>query len=164
LIKRLRKFLPRNSLLTIYKAYVRPHLDYKDIIHDYPGNITYSQKIESIQYNACLAITGCIHETSREKLYSELGVESLPDRLFISIKLSKVFYLFLVIYLSDYIQPPNRAFVGLRARPVLQPLRTDRYRGSFFLFCIFEWNKLDCRIHKISPQFLQSWTKITRQP
>jgi len=38
IINRLRKFLPRDSLTTIYKAYVRPHLDYGDIVYDYPGN------------------------------------------------------------------------------------------------------------------------------
>ena len=33
--------------------------------------------MESIQYNACLAITGAIRGTSREKAYQELGLESL---------------------------------------------------------------------------------------
>ena len=38
-------------------------------------------KLESIQYNACLAITGTIRGTSKEKLYQELGLESLQLRL-----------------------------------------------------------------------------------
>ena len=33
-IKRLYKFLPRASLVNIYRAFVRPHLDYGDIIYD----------------------------------------------------------------------------------------------------------------------------------
>ena len=33
-----------------------------------------------MQYNPALAITGCIRGTSREKLYSELGLESLSER------------------------------------------------------------------------------------
>ena len=37
-------------------------------------------KIESVQYNAALAITGCIRGTSKEKLHNELGIESLYDR------------------------------------------------------------------------------------
>ena len=36
--------------------------------------------IETVQYNAALAITGAIPGTSREKLYKELGFESLHDR------------------------------------------------------------------------------------
>ena len=82
LINRLREFLPRDSLVTIYKAHVRPHLDYGDIIYDCPGNANFTEKIEKIQYDACLAITGCFRGTSREKLYLELGLESLTDRRF----------------------------------------------------------------------------------
>ena len=33
-----------------------------------------------MQYNAALAITGAIRGTSREKLYQELGLESLQKR------------------------------------------------------------------------------------
>ena len=47
-----------------------------------PSNTNYdfSRKIESVQYNAALAITGCIRGTNRERLYSELGLTSLYDR------------------------------------------------------------------------------------
>ena len=54
LIHRLREFLPRKSLITIYKSYVRPHLDYDDIVYDRPGCSSFTEKLESIQYNACL--------------------------------------------------------------------------------------------------------------
>ena len=57
-IKRLYKFLPRASLVNIYRAFVRPHLDYGDIIYDNSSNATFSQMIESVQYNAALTITG----------------------------------------------------------------------------------------------------------
>ena len=36
--------------------------------------------MESIQYNAALAITGAIRGSYREKLYQELGLESLQQR------------------------------------------------------------------------------------
>ena len=80
LIKRLSKCLPRKTLLTIYKSFVRPHLDYADVIYDQPHNSSFCNKIESVQYNAALAITGCIKGTSKEKLYQELGIESLGNR------------------------------------------------------------------------------------
>ena len=35
-MKKLFKSLPRNDLLTIYKSFVRPHLDYGDIVYDRP--------------------------------------------------------------------------------------------------------------------------------
>ena len=71
--------LPRSSLLTIYKSFVRPHLDYGDVIYDQPNNSRLSDKTESVQYNAALAITGAIRGTSKDKLYQELGLESLKD-------------------------------------------------------------------------------------
>ena len=37
-IKRLSKMLPRHSLFTIYKSFVRPHPDYGDILYDQPKN------------------------------------------------------------------------------------------------------------------------------
>ena len=46
LINRLREFLPRDSLVTIYKAHVRPHLDYGDIIYDCPGNANFTEKLK----------------------------------------------------------------------------------------------------------------------
>ena len=79
-IKRLYKFLPRSTLINTYKAFVRPHLDYGDIIYDNSSNASLSQMIESVQYNAALAITSTIRGSSREKLYQELGLESLRDR------------------------------------------------------------------------------------
>ena len=48
-IKRLSKMLPQHSLLTIYKAFVRPYLDYGDILYDQPNNKSLCQKIETVQ-------------------------------------------------------------------------------------------------------------------
>ena len=59
---------------------MRPHLDYGDTIYDQPNNESFTQKIERIQYNAALAITGVIKGTSQSKLYRELGFESLKFR------------------------------------------------------------------------------------
>ena len=79
-IKKLRYSLPQKSLLTIYKAFLRPLIDYGDIIYDQPQNESFYDKLESVQYKAALAITGAIQETSRDKLYQELGLESLKSR------------------------------------------------------------------------------------
>ena len=79
-IRLLRKFqliLPRHSLITIYKTFIRPHLDYGDVIYDRAFNEPFHQRLESIQYNAAIAITGTIRGTSSEKLFQELGLETL---------------------------------------------------------------------------------------
>ena len=52
--------------MTMYKAFVRPHLDYDGIIYDEAYNETFHQKLESIQYNACLALSGPIRGSSIE--------------------------------------------------------------------------------------------------
>ena len=80
LLWKLQKTLPRRVVMTMYKTFVRPHLDYGDIIYDQGYNETFHQKLESIQYNACLALAGVIRGSSREKLYHELGLESLQRR------------------------------------------------------------------------------------
>ena len=73
-------FLPRLSLQTLYKWFIRPHLDYGDRIYDQPNLFFLAKKVELVQYNAALPVTGAIRGTSKEKLYQESGFESLKDR------------------------------------------------------------------------------------
>ena len=81
IIKRVSNTLPRNSLLIIYKSVKsRPHLDNCDIIYVQLNNESFCTKIERIQYNAALAITGAVKGTSQTKLYKELGLTSLKFR------------------------------------------------------------------------------------
>ena len=74
------KQFTRPSLVTIYKAFIKPHLNYGDILYDQGYKESLHQKLESIQYNAALAITGARRGTSKEELYQELGLESLQKR------------------------------------------------------------------------------------
>ena len=80
LLRKFQGILPRTSLITIYKLFAKPHLDYGDIIYDQTFHESFHQRIESIQYNAAIAITGAIRGTSSKKLYQELGLESLRSR------------------------------------------------------------------------------------
>ena len=80
LLHKLQKILPRLPLITIYKPFISSHLGYRDIIYDQAYNVSFHQKIESIQYNAALAIAGAIRGATREKLYHELDFESLVSR------------------------------------------------------------------------------------
>ena len=60
IIKRSSVNILRDALLRIYKSFIRPHLDYGDIIYDKPNNESFKNKIENIQYKTCIAITGAI--------------------------------------------------------------------------------------------------------
>ena len=125
LITRLRRYLRRNSLLTIYKALNRPHLDYGDVVYDYPGNASFTQKLESVQYNASLAIAGCFRGTSRDKLYSELGLESLADRWFYGRQML-VFQSFLNMqnHFQSWHTVTNIAWIDINLMSLLQCLDT----------------------------------------
>ena len=68
LLQKLQKTLLRLVLITMYKALVRPHLDYGDMIYDEAYNERFHQKLESIQHNACLALSRAIRGSSRKKL------------------------------------------------------------------------------------------------
>ena len=76
LLKYLSKYLPRNTLNELYKLYVRPHLDYGNVIYHIPAKVCeFSQNIilpnimerlESVQYSAASAVTGTWRGTSRD--------------------------------------------------------------------------------------------------
>ena len=88
IIKHLSIYLPRKTLDQMYKALIRSHLDYCDIIYHIPSVQTQfgvtttdlMEKAERIQYQVALAITGAWQGSSRSKVYEELGWESLSDR------------------------------------------------------------------------------------
>ena len=61
--------LSRKSLLTIYKSFLRPNLDYADIIYNKPSNQSLKRKIEMVHYNSALIITGAFKGNSRDNLY-----------------------------------------------------------------------------------------------
>ena len=143
-IRKMNLPLPGSSLLTIYKSFVRPHLDYGDVItYDQPNNSSLSDKIESVQYNAAPAITGAIRGTSKEKLYQELGLESLRNRRW----LRRMSYLYKIIstksppYLYELIPPLQRShhypgcFKTLRCRTELFRLDSDiKNSDSYAIF------------------------------
>ena len=80
LLRKLRNILPRTTLITIYKAFIWSHLDYGDVLYNQAFNSSFKEKLESFQYNACLALIGAIRGTSKEKIYQEMGLKSLRDQ------------------------------------------------------------------------------------
>ena len=109
-------------------------------MYDYPGNASFMQKLESVQYNASLAITSCFRGTSEENLYSELGRESLANKRFYRrlIAFYKIVNKMAPQYLINYLPTQDLASINLRKRPAIYPLdaRTKHYRNSFFPYCI----------------------------
>ena len=56
ILRKLQNTLPRSSLLTIYKSFIRLHLDYGNIFYDQAYNAYFQQKVKNIQYNAALVL------------------------------------------------------------------------------------------------------------
>ena len=155
IMKRLSLTLSRKSLLTIYKSFVRPVLDYADINYDKPFNESFKRKIEMVQYRAAFAITGAMKGTSRDRLYQELGLESLADRrwsrrLFFFHKITQRL---LPSYLQTYHNAVSegayltRSATQNKIEPI--PARTKVFENSFFPYCIREWSKLSDKIRNI---------------
>ena len=79
ILRMLKHDLDRKSLLRFYISYIRPTLEYADIVWD---NITQQNAhlLESIQVDACRIITGLRKGTSYDILYNEFGLCSLSKR------------------------------------------------------------------------------------
>ena len=137
LLDKLQSLLPRGALITIYKAFVRPHLDYGDVFYDQSFNTSFHEKLGFIQYNACLALTGAIRGTSKEKVYRELGLESLQIRRWQG-KL-RLFYKIYKnqspFYLHDII-PTTKTHYTFKTKH-------NFFKTFFFPLVIIERNKLD---------------------
>ena len=63
-------FQEQLALLTMNKSFIKPHLDYVDILYDNPENQNFQSKIEQVQYKACLAITEAIQGTLRQNFFT----------------------------------------------------------------------------------------------
>ena len=164
LLRCLSKYLPRNTLNELFKLYVRPHLDYGDVIYHIPakvcefsGNTILSnlmEKLESVQYSAALAITGAWRGTSREKLYAELGWESLCSRRW-SRRLT-LFYKMIngmsPVYTTDPIPQLQQSQCSLCRQDVVGRIRsrTERFQSSFYPSCLSDWNDL-CTEIRLAP-------------
>ena len=110
------------------------------------------QKLDSVQYSAALAITGGWRGTFLEKIYHELGWESLYSRRW-SRRLS-ILYKIINNLMHDYISEPipnmNQSNYNLRNQPVIGQIRarTEKFKASFFPDSLLEWSKLDPEIRQ----------------
>ena len=106
----------------------------------------FHHKLESIQYNACLAITGAIRGTSKEKLYQELGWESLQLRGWYR-KVGMFYKIYKYKspqYLFSLIPEKTHAYATRNVDNIpCFKIRHNFFKNSFFPSTIIEWNNLD---------------------
>ena len=128
----------------MYNALVRSHLDYCDVIFHIPPKIhppplgmslhDHMEKIEKVQYQAALAVTGAWQGTIRTKLYEELSWESLLDRRICRrvLQTHKIVEEKTRKYLHDCLPPNRNVIINLPLIFQEFKIRTDRYSSSFF--------------------------------
>ena len=124
-----------------YKMYVRPHLDYGDVIF-HNQRMDLMELLERVQYKAALIVSGCWQGTSRKKLYDELGWESLSNRRWARglVIFYKIHNVLTPSYLAEHIPKRNELDISLRNRNVNTPLtRTEWYNNSFVPYTIKAW-------------------------
>ena len=144
-IKKLKYTLPRKSLIVIYKSFIRPLIDYGDIIYDQPQNEAFCEKLETLQYQAALAITGAIQGTSRDKIYHELGLESLKSRRWYKrlTCMYKIMKKEAPNYLINLIPKSQHAIRTRNNHIPTYHCRTDCFKYSFFPSTLNDWFKLE---------------------
>ena len=118
-------------------------------------------KLEAVQYNVCLAITGAIRGTSRERFYHELGLETLNNRRWSR----KLFFFHKIIegfspsYLQKILCFCNVQHYQTRSKStkIIEKIkaRTKAFENFFCPYCINELLKLSGEIRNIesSKQF-----------
>ena len=112
------------------------------------------EMIEKTQYQAALAITGTWRGTSRNKLYEELGWESLSDRRWYKrlFQFYKICNDMTPTYLLDSVPRQRRLLYGNTSYNSYYEIycRTTRYMNSFFPDCIKKWNAIGNEIKACS--------------
>ena len=109
-------------------------------------------RLESLQYQAGLAVTGMWKGTNRDKVYDELGWEPLNLRRYF--RRLTVFYKIMngltPQYLFEPVTSPRRHLYGTSNTNDLLPMkcRTQRFKSSFFPDAIDCWNKIGPEIRK----------------
>ena len=167
LLRSLKFVLDRKSLQTMYFTFIRPILEYADVVWD---NCTQQQMndLEKIQIEAGRIVSGATKLVALDRLYQELGWLKLSERR----KLHKL-YLFYKMenglatdYLAELIPPHVRdeTSYSLRNADNLRQIHASSrsYYDSFLPSTIREWNKLPDDI-KSTPSLLSFKHKLEKE-
>ena len=110
-----------------------------------------ARDVESIQYEAARVVTGAWKSTSIEKLYKNLGWESLSDRrtlrklCLLFETMENNFPLYLVNLIDKFKFTEDSRYYNKTLLKYV-PCRTNRYKSSFLPSTINDWNMLEVEI------------------
>lgn len=136
--------LSSRVLLAMYSYFIRPLLEYGDVIWD---NLTQDlvKSLETVQNQCLIIVSGCTQGTNCDKLRSLLGMNTLEYRR----KLHRLCHLFKMIK-SEKIPPYLKQLLDqrpLRRSARLQTVECPKsdsgyHRNSFLVNTICDWNSL----------------------
>ena len=163
LMKLTKKWLSHKVLEVIYKAFVRPNLDYGDVVYhcartDKPSIFELEstwpllKQVESVQYDAAKIVTGAWHGTNIEKLYKMLGWESLNKRRIMR-KLTILHETQLTktpAYLLDILSKQQHTSTRLSSQLTFREIvcKKSIYKKRFFPSTVSDWNQLAIETRK----------------
>ena len=152
LLRQVKHLLDRYSLIHIYFTFIRPVLEYGDVVW---GNCTKKESdlLEIVQIEAGRIITGLGCNSCRQKVYHELGWDTLENRR----NKHKLILFYRILnglapaYLYELVQPylPRQSGYKLRnENNTFHPpfSRTSSFYDSFIPFTIRLWNTLPLTI------------------
>ena len=147
MIRCLKYTLNRKSLETLYLSFIRPVIEYADVVWD-NCSAQEGEDIEKIQYEAARIITGCTRLVSINDLLLESGLEPLSERR----KKHRLILFYKMVkgispqYLSSLVPQITADRTTYRLRNVDNitniKTRTTLYNSSFLPKTISEWNSL----------------------
>jgi hypothetical protein len=144
----------------MYKSFIRPVLEYGDVIWHIPSDNRHSLDIlEKVQLEAARVVTGATRRCPTDHLYSEVGWEKLATRrqFHRAVLMFKIENNQAPSYLQDLVPEPIQARTryNLRNRHDLQiPFaRLETYSQSFFPAAARLWNSLSLNIRQATTDF-----------
>ena len=133
LMKFLSELVDRKTFVLTCTMHLSPHLEYGDIFFHGSAK-SLMDCLQRIQYQAGLIAAGFWKNTNKEKLYSELGWESLTERR--NLRFLLTYHTIIsgktTPYLNEFgqFEPPNAS-------------STLRYQNTFFPYCYSKYDELD---------------------
>ena len=156
LLRALKFRLKRHSLEKMYFSYIRPLLEYSDLVWD-NASAESKKQLDAVHIEAARIITGATKLCSLEKLFAELGWESLQERR----NKHKLIILYKITngltpqYLQDSLPQllqENTSYDIRNSNDIRNPsANTNLFFNSFLPSPIRAWNDLPEDIKKNSP-------------
>ena len=148
ILRKLKYTLNRRALETIYISFIRPVLEYSDVVWDNCCNYE-KDELDKIHREVGRIVSGCTRLVSIDDLYSELQWETLRDRR----RKHKLILLYKMInglvpeHLSSLVPPTvgdQTEYRSLRNASNIRTVtaRTSLYSNSFLPDTLREWNNL----------------------